>query len=209
MGPHDFAEASCEGPKSIQASSQPPAGATLSGQDATFTTCTSCVSASRRFLAYMFFSGHSFKASVVCWHSHSSAVSTTTDLFGWTNDWNVDKLMEGSPSGVSLFSQDFAVEIPAYCVTIAMQYPQETINPSDDFTKAPSLILPSCRARRTMGLSDGSNVSLQASSRTIRVGESVGEKFSVPHVSFVIGIVSKTELIISPNDRGKDTKYDG
>ena len=57
-----------------------------------------------------------------------------------------------------------------------------------------------------MGLYDGSIASLQASSRTITVGESVGASFLVPHVSFVNEIVSKTGLNIAPYDRGKKPK---
>ena len=135
MGPRDFAEASREGPKSIQASSQAPAGATLSGQDATITTCTSCISASRGFLAYMFFSDYSFMASTDSWHSYSSADSTTTYLFGWTNDWNIDELMEGSPSGVPPFSTN--------CVRSTLQ---EMNTLQDEPSKLPSLPLHGCCA---------------------------------------------------------------
>ena len=168
MGPHDFAEASCEGPKSIQASSQAPAGATLSGQDATITTCTSCISASRGFLAYMFSSHYSFMTSFDCWHSYSLAVSTTTN-----------------------------------CVRSVLQ---ERSTLQDELTKVPSLVFHGCHALRFFGCYSGSICSLQASSRNIRAGESVGARKPVPELSFVTEIISKTKLIITLYDRGKDTK---
>ena len=82
MGPRDSAEASRTGPESIQASSQPPASAASSGQDAFCST--SCILTSRGSLAF-----HAVLVSMVScisWRSYMSATSTTTDLSSWNDD---------------------------------------------------------------------------------------------------------------------------